>query len=52
MKKRNASLLWTWLERIREYLMGQNKWREIDEKRWKELSVHLLEIANNSACKS
>ena len=46
MTKEEASLLWAWLERIREYLMGQNKWREIDEKRWKELSLHLLRIAN------
>jgi len=48
MTKRDASLLWNWLERIREYLMGQNKWRDIDENNWKLLSIHLLKFANKT----
>ena len=47
MTKKEASKFWIWLERIRDYFMNKNKWREIDEENWKKLSIHLLNIANN-----
>jgi hypothetical protein len=46
MTKRDAGQLWQWLERIREYLTDQGKWRDIDEEKWKLLSLHLLERSN------
>ena len=34
--------LWHWIERIREYLLTLEVWRDIDEKNWKEITTILI----------
>lgn len=42
IKDKEKDDLWIWIERIREYLLTLEVWRDIDEENWKRITAILL----------